>query len=202
MKRVEKIVLISFVAAVFLIACNKDNEQGMDTNTAGHRIAQSEKLIIPAEVDLPVNGPGGNARVATYYAEGVQKYKAQAKAGGGLEWVFVAPEAVLYDALNNKVGTHGAGPFWSVRKAQSGSNDSIFAQQFSPARTAIPDADHIAWLQLMPKAGTIPTGIFADVDYIQRIATTGGKAPATFPMNITDTANVFYSAVYRFSKRN
>ena len=191
-----------FIASVLLLVITSCKKEKVDINSPAHHIAESEKLVIPAEVDLPVNLPAGNTRVATYYAEGVQKYKAQAKAGGGLEWVFVAPEAVLYDALNNKVGTHGAGPFWSVRKAQSGSNDSIFAQQFSPARTAIPDAGHIAWLQLMPKAGTTPTGIFADVDYIQRIATTGGKAPAAVPMNITDTADVFYTAIYRFSKRN
>jgi Protein of unknown function (DUF3455) len=200
----KKLILTTFAAAVFFVACKKDKEPATDTNTPGYKIAQSEKLTIPAEVDLPVNAPGGNTRVATYYAEGVQKYKAKLKANSTVEyeWVFVAPKADLFDASNNKIGTHGAGPYWAIPKMQSGMNDSIFAQQFSPAKTVTPDSNTIPWLQLMPKTGTIPTGIFADVDYIQRIATTGGKAPATAPNSVTDTVDVFYTAIYRFSKRN
>jgi len=55
---------------------------------------------------------------------------------------------------------------------------------------------------LMPKVGTTPTGIFADVDYIQRIATKGGKAPLTPPSDIDETIDVKYKAVYRFTKIN
>jgi hypothetical protein len=192
----KKIFLIASVLLLTVVACKKENE---NPNPARH-IAASEKLIIPAEVDLPANLPGGNTRVATYYAEGVQKYKAQVKAGSvpvTYEWVFVAPRADLFDASNKKIGTHGAGPFWELSFS-----DSIFAQQFTPAKTASPDPNSIAWLQLMPKTGKTPTGIFADVSYIQRIATTGGKAPATPPTSLTETADVFYTAIYRFSKKN
>ena len=81
--------------------------------------------------------------------------------------------------------------------------DSIFGQQFSPARTApSPDPESIDWLLLMPKVGTIPTGIFADVDYIQRIATKGGKAPLTPPTSLSETVEVKYKTVYRFTKIN
>lgn len=170
-------------------------------NSAAAHIAASENLVIPASVDLPANLPDGNTRVATYYAIGVQKYKARIKAGTDpvqYEWVFVAPQANLYNSTNTKVGTHGAGPYWEVSTV-----DSIFAQQFSPARTApSPDVESIDWLLLMPKTGTTPTGIFADVDYIQRIATKDGKAPVTPPTNLTQTADVKYKAVYRFTKRN
>ena len=54
----------------------------------------------------------------------------------------------------------------------------------------------------MPKAGTTPTGIFADVDYIQRIATKGGKAPLTPPTSLTETVDVKYKTVYRFTRIN
>jgi hypothetical protein len=70
-------------------------------------------------VDVPENLPYGNTRVATYYAVGVQKYKAREKAGSyplAYEWVFVAPQADLYDATNAKVGTHGAGPSGNCRR--------------------------------------------------------------------------------------
>ena len=174
------------------------NEAG---NTAASHIEASEKLEIPSQVQLPANLPAGNSRVATYYAVGVQKYKAAIRPGSdpvAYQWVFVAPQADLYDSNNKKVGVHGAGPYWSLSPA-----DSIFAQHFSPARTvASPDPESIDWLLLMPKAGTTPSGIFADVDYIQRIATKGGKAPLAPPSNLNETAEVKYKTVYRFSKIN
>jgi hypothetical protein len=193
----KKTFLISSVLLVTVIACKKENE---NINSPARQIAESENLVIPAEVDLPVNQPHGNTRAATYYAEGVQKYKAQAKAGSmpvTYEWVFVAPKAHLFDASNKKIGTHGAGPFWELS-----ASDSIFAQQFSPAKTVSPDANSIAWLLLMPKTGKTATGIFANVSYIQRIATKGGKAPSVPPTSLTDTSDVFYTAIYRFSKIN
>ena len=170
-------------------------------NSPVAHIAASENLEIPAAVVVPENLPNGNTRVATYYAVGVQKYRARVKAGSdpiAYEWVFVAPQADLYDNTNAKVGTHGAGPFWEVSPL-----DSIFAQHFTPARIAAsPDAESIDWLLLMPKTGTTPRGIFTDVDYIQRIATKGGKAPLTPPTNLNATVDVKYKTIYRFTKKN
>jgi hypothetical protein len=190
-----------FTALIFttvITSCKK--EKAVDTSSPAYKIAESENLILPVEVGLPANLPDGNTRIITYYAKGVQKYKAQPKAGSSpvvYEWVFVAPKADLWDAANKKIGTHGTGPYWALSPA-----DSIFAQQFSPVRSATPDTNSISWLQLMPKTGKTPTGIFSHVNYIQRIATTGGKAPAVAPVSATDTADVFYTAVYRFTKKN
>ncbi len=222
MKLLKKQIMKSFVMATsisfVLVACKRDavlnnsnveqsgvaaSNPALETsgNSPAAHIAASENLTIPAAVSVPDNLPNGNARVATYYAVGVQKYKARVKSGSdpvAYEWVFVAPQADLYDNTNSKVGNHGAGPFWTISPA-----DSIFAQQFVPARTApSPDPGSIAWLLLMPKTGTTPTGIFAEVDYIQRIATKGGKAPLTPPTNINETADVKYKTVYRFTKIN
>jgi hypothetical protein len=202
----QNLVIVGCISAALVISCsktenayiqrNKGNE--LNGNAAAAHITASEKLKMPEAVALPANLPAGNLRVATYYAVGVQKYKARTKPGDSsiLEWTFVAPEAALYDINNKMVGTHGAGPFWEISTA-----DSIFAQHFSPARTA-PSANYesIDWLLLKPKGGTTPTGIFANVDYIQRIATKGGKAPLTPPSRATDTVNIKYQAVYRFSK--
>ncbi len=214
----KKIWLIAATLSTTLLACKKDsiltNSDEAQTssvnstsaleangNSPAAHISASENLEIPAAVAVPQNLPNGNTRVATYYAVGVQKYKARIKAGSdpvAYEWAFVAPQADLYDITNAKVGTHGAGPFWEVSPA-----DLIFAQQFTPARTApSPDAESIDWLLLMPKVGTTPTGIFADVDYIQRIATKGGKAPLTPPASLTETADVKYKTVYRFTRIN
>ena len=190
--------LLPLLFIITLLACEK--VEPINRTTPAGQIKGSEKLSIPAEIELPINSPYGNSRVATFYATGVQKYKAQQKAGtepAVYEWVFVAPEADLYDVTNKKIGTHGAGPYWALSPT-----DSIFAQQFTRAKTATPDANSISWLLLMPKTGTTPTGIFSNVDYIQRIATKGGKAPATAPQSLSDTVDVYYSALYRFSKKN
>ena len=215
--QLKKLLMIVFLFATAIIGCNKDellknSNDELQTasagssleangNSPGAHISASENLIIPLIVSVPENLPNGNTRVATYYAVGVQKYKARIKAGSdpvSYEWVFVAPQADLYDITNAKVGTHGAGPFWSTSPL-----DSIFGQQFSPARIAPSlDPESIDWLFLMPKTGTTPTGIFVDVDYIQRIATKGGKAPLTPPSDINETIDVKYKAVYRFTKIN
>ena len=191
--------LTVFLAASLLSSCKKNNEP--DTRSAGFHISEGEKISIPAAVDLPPNAPGGNTRVATFYAVGVQRYKSQQKADnpGVFEWVFVAPQADLYDATNSKVGTHSAGPAWQL----NGGADSIAGQAFTPPRTApSADAGSIDWLLLMPKTGKTATGIFANVSYIQRIVTTGGKAPTTAPAEDGLAAEVPYTAIYRFTKIN
>jgi hypothetical protein len=183
-----------------MVSCRRDTNT--DINSPAYYIAQSENLSIPSSVELPANLPKGNTRVATYYAEGVQKYKAQQKPGSDpitYEWVLVAPKADLYDATNKKIGTHTSGPSWQLW----GSPDSIFAQHFSPPKAAqSPDPRTIDWLLLAPKTGKMPTGIFKNVNYLQRIATKGGKAPSILPTGITDTIDVKYTAVYRLSKKN
>lgn len=192
-----KILAIIILLAGFLGSCKKSTTE---LSPAEH-ISKSETLIIPAAVAVDANLPKGTTRVATYYATGVQKYVAQLIPGttpAQYEWVFTAPQADLFDASNKKVGTHGAGPYWQVS-----ANDSLFAQQFAPARKApSPDSKSIDWLLLMPKTGKTPTGIFAGVAFIQRIATAGGKAPAIPPAQLNATDDVPYTAVYRFTKLN
>ncbi|MBC7936690.1 MAG: DUF3455 domain-containing protein [Rhizobacter sp.] len=183
-----------------LVACNREKET--ITNSPAYPFIQSEKLIIPAAIALPQNLPGGNSRVATYFAEGVQKYRSQQIAGSSpatYEWIFVAPQANLYDINGDKVGTHSAGPSWQL----TGVNDSIYGQQFSPPQFAPgTDASSIDWLLLKPQAGRAPTGIFEKVSYIQRIATAGGKAPFRLPNGPGETVDVIYTAMYRFTKIN
>lgn len=191
--------LMTVVLSMLFISCTHDKP--VDTSTPAFHISESEKLNIPAAISLPDNSPAGNSRVATFYAVGVQKYKAQEIPGSNpvaYQWVFVAPQADLFDATNNQVGTHSAGPDWQLSAA-----DSMFAQSFTPPRTApSDDPNSIDWLLLMPKVGKSPTGFFANVSYVQRVATNGGKAPATPPTDVTDVIDVPYTAVYRFSKQN
>ena len=196
----KQILTILSFASLFLVSCSRDHES--ENSSPAQQIYESERLFIPVEIDLPANLPKGNTRVATFFAEGVQKYKARIKPGSipeTLEWTFVAPQADLYDAMNKFVGTHSAGPNWQL----TGGADVIIAQAYAPPKTApSPDPSSIDWLLLMPKTGTTPTGIFAPVSYIQRIATKGGKAPLTAPASANETVDVKYKAVYRLSKIN
>lgn len=200
------IVSISFMAVTSMVlllgACNKEEQETVvDPDTPAFHIAESEKLIIPDAIALPDNLPGGNSRVVTFFADGVQKYKAQEVPGSNpvsYQWVFVAPQADLYDATNRKAGTHSAGPTWQLSEA-----DSIYGQAFSPPRTAASsDANSIDWLLLMPKTNKTPTGIFSEVSYVQRIDTEGGKAPAAPPESATETVDAHYTAIYRFIRKN
>ena len=59
--------------------------------------------------------PGANESLAMIVpAKGVQIYECRAKKdqAGAYEWVFVAPEADLFDARGNRIGRHYAGPHW------------------------------------------------------------------------------------------
>ena len=193
------LMLLGVLSTTFIFSCSRDKEV-IDTTSPAYHIAESEKLTIPASIDFPTN-QNGHTRIMTLYAEGVQKYKAQVKPGSmpvTYEWTFVAPLADLFNAANKKVGTHGAGPYWSLSSA-----DSIFAQAFTPAKAAPSDAPAtIDWLLLMTKQGKTPTGTFSNVAYIQRIATKGGKAPTILPASASETVDVPYTAVYRFTQKN
>jgi hypothetical protein len=197
----KRIILIPVLVLVIAMSCTRHKDEIVDTNSPAFHIAESENLVIPDAIKLPENLPNGNSRVATFFADGVQKYKAQEIPNSNpvtYQWVFVAPQADLYDASNEKVGTHSAGPNWQLSIV-----DSMFGQAFSPPRTApATDPNSIDWLLLMPKTGKPPTGVFAEVSFVQRIATSGGKAPVTPPVNATETADVHYTAIYRFSKEN
>src|SRR5688572_2758095 len=190
MKLSRNILMSTVILALFVNIISRCSKEETATPPAFH-IQQSEKLFIPATISLPAK----SKRVVTYYATGVQKYRAQVKPNTtpvAYEWVFVAPQADLFDITNRSIGTHSAGPSWRI----TGSIDSIYGQHFTPARTApSPDPSSIDWLLLMPKLGTIPTGIFADVAFIQRIATTGGRAPSTAPVSESDRVEVPYTAV-------
>src|SRR4029078_8649506 len=128
----KKFAWVAILASATAMSCNRD--KNIDTSSPAFHIAESEKLVMPAAIDLPANLPEGNARAATFYAEGVQKYKAKPVAGTNqFEWSFVAPKADLFDATNKTLGTHSAGPTWQLIGSTT---DSIYAQAFTPAKTA------------------------------------------------------------------
>jgi hypothetical protein len=103
-------------------------------------------------------------------ARGVQIYECRALPNAaGTSWVFVAPEAELFDARGHAAGKHYAGPHW---EALDGSR-IVGAVK---ARSDAPQAGAIPWLLLSAKSVGGP-GRYAKVTSVQRIHTVGGMAP-------------------------
>ena len=106
------------------------------------------------------------------------------------KWVFVAPEAELFDRAGKKIGRHYAGPHW---ESADGSRivGAVKERADGPAAGAIP------WLLLSAKS-VGPEGAFSKVTSIQRVATQGGVAPAGDCAQAGAKARVPYTADYYF----
>ena len=121
-------------------------------------------------------------------AKGVQIYECRDQ-----KWVFVAPEADLFDTAGKKIGTHYAGPHWEAA-------DGSKVVGAVKARSDAPQADSIPWLLLGAKS-VGNEGAFSKVTSIQRVATVGGIAPAGACSQPGERASVRYSADYYFFTR-
>ena len=115
--------------------------------------------------------PADTERVAfTWHAVGSQIYECRATDKGGWAWVFVAPEADLFNQKDEKVGTHGAGPNWAALDG-SKTVGTVKARADGERPTDIP------LLLLTAKSAGAP-GRMAAVTSVQRLNTEGGNAPA------------------------
>ncbi len=127
-------------------------------------------------------------------AKGVQIYECSpSKADPArFEWAFKAPEADLFDGKGVKVGKHYGGPTWE-------SNDGSKVVGEVKARSDSSDANAIPWLLLNAKS-TSGAGVFSKAQSIQRLETSGGKAPASGcdPAQSGKEARVPYKATYYF----
>jgi hypothetical protein len=135
-----------------------------------------------------LRAPAGNKVAYRAYAEGVQVWR-----WNGTSWQFLQPEAILYDAEGDVVGTHFSGPTW-----ESLSGSYVVATVLDRATV---NADAIPWLLLKTVESDGP-GIFRRVTYIQRVNTVGGNPPGepgAFPGEIV---RVPYIADYFFYRQH
>ena len=119
-----------------------------------------------ASVQVPDSlKPGAHESLAHVVpAKGVQIYECRDQ-----KWVFVAPEADLFDRAGKKIGTHYAGPHWEAA-------DGSKVVGAVKARADATQAGSIPWLLLGVKS-VGNEGAFSKVTSIQRVATVGGVAP-------------------------
>ena len=127
----------------------------------------------PSRVEVPpLLEPNPNETLTLVaLAREVQIYECRIKTGAtDPEWVFVAPEAELFDSHGGSIGRHGEGPHW---QAADGSRikGTVNSRADAPVAGAIP------WL-LITTQSVGPTGLFSKVTSIQRVNTMGGVAPA------------------------
>ena len=127
-------------------------------------------------------------------ATGVQIYECSpSKADPAkFEWAFKGPEAELFDGKGAKIGKHYGGPTWE-------SNDGSKMVGEVKARSDSTDGGAIPWLLLNAKSTSGP-GIFTKTQSIQRLETSGGKAPASGcdQAQAGKEARVPYKATYYF----
>jgi len=152
--------------------------------------------VQPPEVPAVLAVPAGNVAFLKGAATGTQIYVCQAKMDmpGAYEWVLKAPAAVLVDDKGVTVATHYAGPTWE-------SPDGSKVVGVPKERADSPDPDAIPWVLLEAKS-TEGSGVFSKVTFIQRVNTTGGKAPASGCDMATESMEsaVPYTADYYFYK--
>ncbi len=139
--------------------------------------------------------PGASESLAMIVpAKGVQIYECRARKdqSGGYEWVFVAPEAGLFDARGNTIGRHYAGPHWE-------STDGSKVVGTVKERADAPAANAIPWLLLAAKP-VGAEGSFSKITSIQRVNTAGGVAPEAgcSQAAVGTSVRVAYTADYYF----
>ena len=154
----------------------------------------SSPAVKPPDVPEALRPPADQVLALEALATGVQIYECSASQDqpARFEWVFKAPEAELFDRTDRRVGKHYAGPTWE-------SNDGSTVVGELKARDGGPDPSAIPWLLLGAKSHT-GTGVFSQVQSIQRLQTVGGKAPSALCSqdNAQQVARVPYEAAYYF----
>lgn len=155
--------------------------------------AQVPNVTPAVQVPDKIKGAAGESLAMIVAAKGVQIYECRAtKSTGTADWVFVAPEAELFDNSGKKVGSHYAGPRWE-------SSDGSTIAGALKERIDAPQADAIPWLLLTARS-VGPDGSFSKVTSVQRVNTVGGAAPKTgcSPVSVGQVARVPYTADYYF----
>ena len=184
----SKHLLAVVVGAALLAACAEQTPIGPDRQSA-LRLQPTQHPSAAAGPELgsctKLAPPAGSTYAFHVYAKGVQIYR-----WTGTAWAPVGPSAELYaDAEGNGlVGIHYAGPYW---ESLSGSKVKGTLIDRCPV-----GGNAIDWLALAgtPESGP---GVFQDVTFIQRVNTTGGKAPSSGGA-LDEIVEVPYTAEYYF----
>jgi Protein of unknown function (DUF3455) len=150
-----------------------------------------QQPIVPDSLRLP----SGQQLLFRYFARGVQIYNCQSNnASSTSSYVFREPLAELFDDNGNKIGIHGRGPFWQSIQDGSRVVGTVIASANSPN-----PLENIPLL-LLKATSNEGSGIFSNVNYIQRLDTIGGLAPTSTCNPLTQpSVEVPYTSYYYYS---
>ena len=184
----RKHLLAAVVGAALMAAC-ADRSPVAPDGAAAARLEPSGIASAAASPELGscdrLRAPEGSSFAYHAYARGAQIYR-----WNGQEWLPVGPSAELYADAGGKalVGTHFGGPRW-----QSLSGSTVRGEVID---RCVHDANAVPWLTLkgIPESGP---GVFAHTTFIQRVNTTGGKAPANAG-TVGEVRAIPYAAEYFF----
>jgi hypothetical protein len=154
--------------------------------------AQVPDSIPTVQVPDRIKGAANESLTMIVAARGAQIYECRASKDAGNDWVFVAPEADLFDTSGMKIGRHYAGPRWE-------SFDGSTIAGTLKERIDAPQAGAIPWLLLTAKS-VGPEGSFSKIASIQRVRTVGGTAPKTgcSSASVGKVVRMPYTADYYF----
>jgi len=149
----------------------------------------------PSSPGVPGNivPPAGNKVFLVAKAEGVQIYECNTATG---KWTLQAPRAELYAQNGKLIGSHYVGPTWVALDGSYVIGRRVDGVNVDPAA--------IDWLLLEKdtSAAGADGARLAATTYIQRINTTGGRAPAASECDENgETAEIDYTADYYFWKK-
>jgi Protein of unknown function (DUF3455) len=140
---------------------------GLSAGNTQAQTASTTELGVPKILQAPAD----QGFMFKASAKGSQIYICRAKSNNSnsFEWTLKAPDALLFNEQEQRLGKHYAGPTW-----ESNDGSKIMAQVYSkvnaPQTTAIP------WLLLKVQSRQ-GNGVFSQVNWIQRLHTVGGKPP-------------------------
>lgn len=186
--------LFALVPLVLLAACGGSDPatlagQGMANASEMASSSHSGNYPDPTNQDkLPesvkVKGDGLTVLLSAPVVQGSQIYECQASTtdASGFAWKIQAPFA-FFKASDGHNVIHSTGPAWLY--TQDGSIVLAAVGKFTDSTgatvpaSATPDKNSIAWLRLDVTEHKGSTGLFSNVEQIQRLYTKGGIAPTT-----------------------
>jgi hypothetical protein len=162
--------------------------------TAKGRHSHAKGVALAKEVPSDLMPPASAVPLFELRARGDQIYICAVKPGdpSAYVWTFKAPQAELFNARGEIVGTHFAGPTWQGQDG-SGVIGAVVERADAPSNNAI------QWLLLKAKSHT-GGGAFSTITHIQRLDTKGGVAPSKGcdETHVNQDVRVPYEATYAF----
>ena len=157
-------------------------------------VATTADLSLPVaaqQVPQQVQPPASERLFLQVHAKGDQVYTCKSTSAQ-FTWTLKAPDAQLFDKDGKPFGKHFAGPSWEA-------NDGSRVTGKAIANAPSPDANSIPWL-LVNIVGHDGAGVLSRATTIQRLNTSGGKAPSSGcdASHADQEIRVPYSADYLF----